>query len=193
MGGMLAMAAQATGVIDAPAIVTAASPFSFGMIPLYPPLMRSCIRLSAATGYRTIPIRLAGRILCAFLTAAVPGRQMYDLNLFRYLIKQAAINVPVETLLQALIWTKTRKFTDRTGKKDYLEQFGNIKAPVCLIFGSQDRIAPERTVEAGYYAVASRKKAIVSIAGGTHINMTAGKNARLISELARAWCCDTDD
>jgi len=193
MGGMLAMVAQAQGVIDAPAVITAASPFNFGMMPLYPPLMRTWVRLASLTGYKMVPIKVLGRILCSLLTAAVPGHRMGDLNLFRHLIKTAAINVPVETFLQALTWTKTRKLTDRTGKIDYLSTFPNIKTPVCLIYGSKDRVAPQRTVEAGYNAVSSRRKAIFSIPDGTHMNMTIGKNARLISEITRAWCCSDDE
>lgn len=193
MGGMLAMAAQAQGVIDAPAIITAASPFNFGMMPLYPPLMRTWVKAAAMTGYQMVPIKVLGRILCSLMTAAVPGERMKDLNLFRHLIKTAAVNVPVETFLQALTWTKTRKFTDRTGKLDYLSSFDNIRTPVCLIYGKKDRVAPQRSVEAGYNAVSSRRKAIYSIPDGTHMNMTIGKNARLISEMTRAWCCNEEE
>lgn len=193
MGGMLAMAAQATGVIDAPAIVTAGSPFSFGMIPLYPPLMRTWVRISALTGYRTVPIKLLGRILCSFMAAAVPARAAGDLNLFRYLIRTACVNVPVETFLQALTWAKTRRFTDNTGKIEYVQRFPEINTPVCLIYGSNDRIAPERAVETGYHAVSSRCKALVGIQNGTHMNMTTGLNARKISEIAHAWCNKDED
>ena len=189
MGGMLAMASQATGVIDAPAVVTAASPFSFGMIPLYPPLMRTWVRISALTGYRTVPIRLLGRILCSLMAATVPSTSAFDLNLFRELIKTACVNVPVETFLQALTWAKTRKFTDRTGTVDYLQKFSQITAPVCLIYGSHDRVAPSETVEVGYHAVNAKSKALVRIPEGTHINMTAGDNASKIAAITRAWCC----
>lgn len=192
MGGMLAMASQSHGIIDAPGIVTAASPFSFSMMPLYPPLMRTWVKISSLTGYRTVPIKLLGRMLCAFLTAAAPGERMHDLNLFRDLVKKAVVNVPVETFLQALTWTKTRKFSDRSGTKDYLSTFVDIRTPACLIYGSNDRVAPERTVEVGYKAISSKKKAIVSIPGGTHMNMTSGKNAKIISELTRAWCCNEE-
>lgn len=188
MGGMLAMAAKANGLIDPPAIVTAGSPFTFSMIPVYPPLMRTCVRLSALTGYRTVPVKLLGRILCAVMAATTPGQRMMDLNLFRYLIKTAAVNVPVETILQTLLWTKTRKFTDRTGKIEYLQRFPEITTPVCFIYGSNDRIAPENTVEVGYHAISSRYKALVKISGGTHMNMVSGANARKISEMANAWC-----
>lgn len=188
MGGMLAMAAQATGVIDAPALVTAGSPFSFGMIPLYPPLMRTWVRIAAFTGYRTVPIKLLGRILCSLMTASVPSSSAFDLNLFRHLIKTACVNVPVETFLQALTWAKTRRFSDRTGKIDYLQKFPAITAPVCLIYGSCDRIAPAHTVEAGYHKVNAKNRALVKIPDGTHLNMTVGKNARLIAAVTGAWC-----
>lgn len=188
MGGMLAMAAQATGVIDAPALITAGSPFTFGMIPLYPPLMRTWVRISALTGYRTVPIRLLGRILCAMMAATAPGRAAVDINLFRNLIKTACVNVPVETFLQALTWAKTRKFSDRNGENDYLQKFPAITTPVCLIYGSNDRIAPAHTVEAGYHAASSKNKALIGIQGGTHMNMTVGDNARKISAVADAWC-----
>lgn len=188
MGGMLAMAARALGVIDPPAIVAAASPFTFSMIPLYPPLMRTCVRLSTLTGYRTVPIKLLGRILCAVMAASAPCQAMFDLNLFRYLIKTSTVNVPVETILQTLLWTKTRKFTDRTGQNDYLKHFSEITTPACLIYGNKDRIAPENTVEVGYHAISSRYKALVKIPGGTHMNMTAGANARKISDITHAWC-----
>ncbi|GAB4270583.1 MAG: hypothetical protein Kow0029_07470 [Candidatus Rifleibacteriota bacterium] len=192
MGGMLAMASQATGVIDAPGIVTAASPFKFGMVPLYPPLMRTFVKFSTLTGYRTVPVKLLGRTLCLLMTAAAPRNRIPDLNIFRYLIKTASTNVPVETLLQALVWMKKRKFTNRTGKLDYLGMFKNIFEPVCMIYGSHDRIAPQRSVLPGYNAISSRRKLMVSISDGTHLNMTLGERAREIAEIAAAWCIDND-
>lgn len=188
MGGMLAMAAQSAGIIDAPAIITVASPFNFSFIPLYPPLMRTWVRFSGLTGYRTVPVRLLGRILCAFMASVKSSATMLDLNLFRHLVKTASVNVPLETILQALVWTKTRKFTDRTGKIDYLNRFSEIKTPVCMIYGSKDRIAPRYAVEAGFNAIKSIRKAFMEIAGGTHVNMISGENARKISELADRWC-----
>lgn len=193
MGGMLAMAAQATGVIDAPGVITAASPFTFAMIPLYPPLMRTWVRISSLTGYRTVPIRLLGRVLVALMAATVPGGSAFDLNLFRHLIKTACVNVPVETFLQALTWAKYRKFSDRTGQIDYLNRFSEISTPVCLIYGSDDRVAPRETVEAGFHAVSSKVKAVVGIQGGTHMNMTAGGNARKIAAITDAWCNHEDE
>jgi pimeloyl-ACP methyl ester carboxylesterase len=192
MGGMLAMAAQATGVIDAPAVITAASPFRFGTVPLYPPLMRTFVRLSAITGYRTVPIKVLGRALCALLTAAAPESKMNDLNLFRYLIKTASINVPVETFMQTLMWMKKRKFTDRKGKLDYTELFSRVKSPVCMIYGTHDVIAPQRAVKYGFEAVASAKKLMVSISDGTHMNMTIGRRAEDIARITAAWCCKED-
>lgn len=188
MGGMLAMAAQATGVIDAPAIITAASPFTFGNIPLYPPLMRTWVKISALTGYRTVPVRLLGRMLCSLLAAVTPARQAFDLNLFRFLLKSACVNVPVETFLQALTWAKTKKFSDRTGMNDYLPKLSAVQNSVCFIYGSKDRIAPEQSVEAGYQMVRSKNKALIGIAEGTHMNMTCGENARKIAEITNAWC-----
>lgn len=191
MGGMLAMAAQAAGVINAPSVITAASPFKYGLIPLYPPLLRTWVRISALTGYRTVPIKLLGRALCAGLTLVTPGRRekrIADLNLFRYLIRTSAVNVPVETFLQTLMWMKKRKFTDRSGQLDYLSTFANIKAPVCLLYGSNDVIAPEATIRAGYEAVSSRQKLMASIPDGTHMNMTMGDKAALIANIAAAFC-----
>lgn len=191
MGGMLAMAAQACGVIDAPGVLTAASPFKYGMIPLYPPLLRTWVKFSALTGYRTVPIKVLGRVLCAFLTFFTPGtreKRIADLNLFRYLIKTASVNVPVETFLQTLMWLKKRKFTDRTGKLDYLSLFAAIEAPVCLIYGANDVIAPAETVKAGYEAVSSQKKLMIGIAEGTHMNMCMGAKALQIAEIAAAFC-----
>lgn len=196
MGGMLAMAAQAAGVIDAPGIVTAASPFTYGMIPLYPPLLRTWVKISALTGYRTIPVRLYARLLCTFFFATVPvsnRRRIDELNLFRFLVRTTAVNVPVETFLQTLMWIKKRRFTDRTGEKDYLDTFKQIETPVCLIYGTHDLIAPEPTVRAGYNQVASQNKMIVSISDGNHMNMTAGAKAAEICALAAAWCVAGDD
>ncbi len=190
MGGMLSMAAQAAGIIDAPAVITAASPFKYGLIPLYPPLLRTWVRISALTGYRTVPIKVLGRVLCACLTTATPvtnRNRLADLNLFRYLIKTVAVNVPVETFLQTLTWLKKRKFTDRTGELDYLQTFHKITTPVCMIYGTHDLIAPKEAVQAGYDAVSSVKKLIISIADGTHLNMTAGHRARAIASIAETF------
>ena len=188
-GGMLAMAAQAHGVIDAPAIVTAGSPFSFPRIPIYPPLMKAWVAIASLTGYRTVPVKLGGRLLCVLFAAAAPPERVPDINLFRYLLKTATVNVPVETFVQALHWMRTRNFTDRSGTVNYTERFVNIHTPVCLIYGSADRIAPQSAVDAGYSAVSSPRKAIVGIPGGTHLSMTAGSQAAAISEIAHAWCC----
>jgi pimeloyl-ACP methyl ester carboxylesterase len=192
MGGMLAMAAQATGKINAPAIISAASPFNFGMIPLYPPLMRTAVKLSSLTGYKTIPVRVIGRMLASAFYLSSKKRQD-DLNLFRYLVKIASVNVPVETILQALMWTKKRKFTDRTGNKDYLELFDRIKTPVCMIYGTNDRIAPKPTIEVGFDRVGSGRKLMISISDGTHLNMTCGNKAEEISSIASAWCISKSD
>ncbi len=192
MGGMLAVTAQAHGIIDAPAIVTAGSPFSFEMVPLYPPLMRTWVRFSRLIGYHTVPIKVLGRMLCSIFTAVSPSKKMLDLNLFRYLIKNATVNVPVETFFQSLTWSKTRNFTDRTGKINYLSRLPDVKVPTCMIYGSDDRVAPERAVEKGYLALGARKKALFRIENGTHMNMTAGPKAKLVSEIARAWCCEND-
>lgn len=191
MGGMLAMVAQAHGIINAQAVVAAASPFKNGLIPLPPPLLRTWVRISALTGYRTVPIKILGRILCSVLTSLTPGtnkRRIDDLNLFRYLIRTAAVNVPVETFLQTLMWMKKQKFTDRTGKLDYLSDLANITTPVCLIYGTNDVIAPEEAVTAGYDKVSSQRKMVVSISEGTHMNMTAGVRAAQIAEVTAAFC-----
>ncbi|MBU1108652.1 MAG: alpha/beta hydrolase [Candidatus Riflebacteria bacterium] len=193
MGGMLAMAAQAQGIIDAPAIVTAGAPFSFPRIPIYPPLMRAWVKIASLTGYRTVPVKLLARLLCIVFAAAAPPERMHDINLFRYLIKTATVNVPVETFIQALNWMRTRNFTDRSGTINYPDHFANIHTPVCLIYGSDDRIAPQRSVDVGYAAVSSPRKAIVGIPGGTHLSMTVGPQAAAISELARAWCCKSEE
>ncbi len=187
MGGMLAMAAQATGVIDAAAIITVGSPFSFYEIPTYPPLMRIFVKFNRLTGYRTVPTRLLGRMLCAIFTATRPQEMQSDLNLFRYHVKNSTINVPVETFIQVLMWISKRSLTDRTGKIDYVEQFKNIKAPVCMIYGTQDRIAPKKLVESGYQAMATNKKLLVSVSDGTHLNMTSGRQAQKIAKIAAAW------
>lgn len=195
MGGMLAMAAQARGIIDAPAIITAASPFKYGMIRLYPPLLRTWVRISALTGYRTVPIKLLGRILCAILTFFTPGnrtKRIADLNMFRFLIRTASVNVPVETFLQTLMWLKKRQFCDRSGKLDYLSIFPQIRTPVCLIYGNTDLIAPEETIRAGYDSVGSIRKMMVSIPHGTHMNMTMGTKASLIADIAGAFCTGDD-
>ncbi|MGM0599856.1 MAG: alpha/beta fold hydrolase [Candidatus Rifleibacteriota bacterium] len=188
MGGMLAMTAQATGIIDAPAIVTAASPFKFYNLPLYPPLMRSFVRVSSLTGYRTVPIKITGRILCALLAVTSPPERTYDLNLFRFLIKNTTVNVPVETFLQALMWIKKRRFTNRDGSIDYLDYFKNIQSPACLIYGTNDRIAPEKLVKPGYDAVQAKRKLMVAISNGTHMNMTTGSKAAEIADIAASWC-----
>ncbi len=189
MGGMLAMAGQAHGIIDAPAIVTVGSPFSFPRIPVYPPLMRAWVKIASITGCRTVPVKLGGRLLCVLFAAAASPERMPDINLFRYMLKTATVNVPVETFVQALHWMRTRNFTDRSGSINYTERFVNIQAPVCLIYGSHDRIAPQSAVDTGYTAVSSSRKAMVGIPGGTHLNMTVGKKAEAISELVSAWCC----
>lgn len=193
MGGMLAMASQASGVIDSPGIITVASPFRFGMIPLYPPLMRTFVRFSTLTGYRTVPIKILGRILCSLMTAVAPHHRLNDLNFFRYLVKTSSINVPVETLLQTLMWMKKRRLTDRTGKIDYLDSFENITTPVCLMYGSNDIIAPERSVQVGYDKVKSMRKLMVSILDGTHMNMTIGTKAAEIAQIAAAWCVESEE
>jgi alpha-beta hydrolase superfamily lysophospholipase len=182
------MTAQAHGVIDAPGIVTAGSPFSFPYIPTHPPLMRAWVAIASLTGYRTVPVKLGGRLLCVLFSAAASPKRRPDINLFRYLLKTATVNVPVETFVQALHWTRTRNFTDRSGSIDYLSRFVNIHTPVCLIYGSADRIAPKRAVDAGYTAVSSVRKAIVGIPGGTHLSMTVGSQAAAISDIANAWC-----
>ena len=188
MGGMLAMTAQATGVTDAPALISVASPFKFYNLPLYPPLMRTFVKFSTITGYRTVPIKITGRILCSLFAATNPPEKIHDTNLFRFLIKNTTVNVPVETFLQVLMWIKKRKLTNRNGKIHYLDLFKNIQAPACMIYGTNDRIAPEKLVQPGYEALGSPRKLMAAISNGTHMNMTTGSKAAEIAEIAASWC-----
>jgi esterase/lipase len=95
--------------------------------------------------------------------------------------------VPVETFIQVLMWISKHSLTDKTGKTDYVEQFKNIKVPICLIYGNQDRIAPEKLVESGYRALATKQKQLVAIKNGTHLNMTGGRQAQKIAKIAASW------
>jgi pimeloyl-ACP methyl ester carboxylesterase len=135
-----------------------------------------------------VPIKITGRILCSLLAVTNPIEKKYDTNLFRFLIKNTTVNVPIETFLQVLMWIKKRKLTNRDGKIDYLDQFKNIKTPACMIYGTNDRISPEKLVKPGYDALGSKRKLMAAISDGTHMNMTTGSKAGEIAEITASWC-----
>lgn len=188
MGGMLAMTAQARQTIDAPAIVAVASAFRFKKIPLYPTLMKWAVKTAMLTGQRTMPVKLGGRVLGALFTLFESSGNAHDLALFRNLVKTTCINVPVETFKQSLAWIRTTNLCNRTGTYYYLDDFHRIKTPTCFIYGSRDRIAPMSAVKEGFDASGSRRKAFYEIAGGGHLSMARGEQARKISQMVKAWC-----
>jgi pimeloyl-ACP methyl ester carboxylesterase len=187
MGGMLAAAAQALGLIDAPRLMFLGSPLDFPAIPFYPPIMNLVLAIAAKIGLRRIPIRLAARILLIVFGFQKRNSGKNDLQIFRVLARKAAVDVPTETLAQAVRWVNTRMFCDSSGKRNYLSELKSIKVPVIFVAGEADRIAPPRSLKVGYEIVSSVHRHFVLIPGATHFELIAGPHLYETAKIAISW------
>ena len=188
MGGMLTMAAQATGKIDAPGVAAVASPFLYSGIPFYPTFMGIYTKIADFLNYRRVPIKLIGRLLCFCFSLMTrnPSRQ-HQLKLFRLFVRKASVDVPIETIHQALIWAISGQLLSRDSKINYREEMIKITSKSCFIAGDKDIIATPEAVKEGYLAVNSSQKVYRILPGGDHMTLAAGKNARQVAKIIKEW------
>lgn len=178
MGGMMALTAQALGIIDAPTIFIVASPFKFFEMPLYPTITRFYVR----TGIPITPSKLFGRLLTVFFSLMSPPQSQKHINLLRTYVKESVISVPLATIEQTSMWLQSRKFLSRDGHTHYLEYLPQVTTDCCFIAGKEDRIAPKEAVKAGYDAISSNIKKFV-MSGGTHISLASGNHSKKVVEI----------
>jgi len=136
---------------------------------------------------KRIPIRLGARLLYFYFLYKVRETRNRNLDLFHLLARRAGVDIPVETLKQAYLWVTTKRFCDRTGTWDYLEELSAIAIPVLFAAGERDRIAPPGAVEPGYNRVASSDRRFVTIPGITHLDFVGGDGLLKTAEIARNW------
>lgn len=187
LGGMLALLAQARGLIDAPALVLVATPLLFPAIPFYPPLMRRVYAIARRLGWPRIPTRFLGRLLIWVFAGGRPSRVGPELRLFHAQIQAAGVDVPPALLGQAAAWVETGRWVDRTGRHDYFDELAGVTVPALFIAGGRDRIAPPAVVQRGYEAVASSHRACVVIPDGTHLTLANGPLAGEVAANATRW------
>lgn len=190
MGGMLALLAQARGLIAAPALVLVATPLVFPAIPFYPPLMRRVFTLARRIGLPRIPTRFLGRLLIWLFASGRPSRIGPDLRLFHAQIRAAGVDVPPALLGQATAWVETGRLCDRTGTHDYLDELANVTVPTLFIAGGNDRIAPPAVVRRGFEAVASRHRECLVIPDGNHLTLANGPLAAEVAASVTRWVAE---
>ncbi|NLI76295.1 MAG: alpha/beta hydrolase [Candidatus Riflebacteria bacterium] len=187
MGGMLALLAQARGLIAAPALVLLAVPVAFPAIAFYPPLMRRVYDLARRWGWPRIPTRLLGRLVIWLFAGGRPSRIGPGLRLFHAQIRGAGVDVPPATLGQATAWVETGRFCDRTGRRDLLSELGGVAVPALFLAGSADRIAPPEVMRRGFETVSSAVRRFEVIAGGDHLNLVNGPLAAEVAMWVTRW------
>ncbi len=187
MGGMLALLAQARGLIAAPALVALAVPVAFPGIPFYPPVMRRVYDLARRWGWPRIPTRLLGRLVIWVFAGGRPSRIGPGLRLFHAQIRGAGIDVPPATLGQATAWVETGRFCDRTGRRDLLPELGRVTAPTLFLAGSGDRIAPPEVMRRGFETVSAAVREFQVVAGGDHLNLVNGPLAAEVAGRVIRW------
>lgn len=187
LGGMLALLAQARGLIAAPALVLVATPLLFPAIPFYPPLMRRVYAVARRLGWPRIPTRFLGRLLIWVFAGGRPSQIGPELRLFHAQIRAAGVDVPPALLGQAAAWVGTGRWSDRTGRHDYFDELAGVTVPTLFIAGGRDRIAPPAVVQRGYAAVASSHRACVVIPDGTHLTLANGPLASDVAAAVTRW------
>ncbi len=187
MGGLLVLLAQARGIIKAPTIIALGSPQLFPDVPFYPALMRKVLAVANALGTRRVPIRFLARLVFWFFWKSRSDKDAAGLRLFHHLIRKVGVDVPIETLKQTVAWIDAGRFTDRTGKADYLSELREITVPILAIAGGNDRIAPPATVEPVVRLARSEKKEFVVIPGANHISLCAGDHAAPTAAVVKRW------
>lgn len=187
MGGMLALLAQARGLIAAPALVSLAVPVAFPAIPFYPPLMRRVYDLARRWGWPRIPTRFLGHLVIWLFAGGRPSRIGPGLRLFHAQIRGAGVDVPPATLGQATAWVETGRFCDRTGRQDLLAELAWVTVPTLFLAGSGDRIAPPEVMRRGFETVSSAVRGFQVIAGGDHLNLVNGPLAAEVAGRVTHW------
>ncbi len=187
MGGMVAMTAQALGIIDSPGLVAVASPFKFLNIPLYPTLIRYYLKFAGSIGFNVVPVSVAGRILSSLFNLTKDPARQRQIAIFRLYVTRASRTVPVETFMQVMQWIRYGDLRDRTGRTCYVNELKKIDSPTFFICGRKDLVALPSAVRAGYDASGAQKKRFMIIENGNHMNLAYGSKAKFISGEIANW------
>lgn len=187
MGGMLALLAQARGLISAPALVIMASPFWFPNIPFYPELMRRVYYVASKLGLPRIPTRFLGHLAIWYFARGCPSKNDADLRLFHALIRGSGVDIPPALLKQLINWVDTGRLCDRSGQYDYTSELASVTAPTLFIAGENDRIAPPLVVRRAFESVSSSTKEIAVIRRGNHLNLVNGPTAAEVATIVYCW------
>ena len=188
LGGILALIAQAYGLIDSPRIALVASPFRFSKIHLYPELMTSFQKMARLLGLKRVPIKFLARLLIWFWTLSTrdAGRKS-DLQHFKGYTLQTGVDIPVEELLQTSLWMKHGEIVNRCGERGYLEKLREVKAPVCFVAGEVDSIATVAGVRAGFDAVGAKEKKFHIVSEAHHVGFLHGPEMIPTLNVIRDW------
>jgi pimeloyl-ACP methyl ester carboxylesterase len=160
------------------AIVTLGSPVAF---PHRPGLKAFAALTSPLFALPVIPLRLATRV--AALTGLPPeplGSWLVNpKNLEQRVIRQAIYNVSADVFggvaKQIARWTATGKFDSNTGF-DYRAGMAAVRAPVLLIAGTEDKLAPVDAVLAAKRVLGGPVEERI-VRGAGHGDLTVGLNA----------------
>jgi alpha-beta hydrolase superfamily lysophospholipase len=144
-GGLLPLA-HLTRSPEAPiaGIVALGSPFSFEpqqglrrFVELVEPLLRFEVAPLAMMAKAAIPIGLPPEPVGAYLL----NRENVDGDVIRQALRSLVSDVPHGVLKQFVRWVRTGRVDGEDGF-DYLEHLGRVRAPVLLVAGVKDLLAP---------------------------------------------------
>lgn len=192
MGGMLAYAylGAARGE-HIRRLVTLGSPVRFNAHPhgrrLVPP--RLLVALAARLQYT--PFRALALLVAPLMLRRVPYRITravrpwnYSTPMLRAVMANSFGDVPTGVTMQFIRWINEGTFNSNDGRLDYDAGLRDIRAPMLVIVGSRDRLAPAKVARQAFDQSGSAEKKLLEIGRATgagreydHLDLVLGGHA----------------
>jgi pimeloyl-ACP methyl ester carboxylesterase len=203
LGGLVSYLAAAGPLADRVAgVVTLGSPVRFK----YRPLFLRGVRLGTLLAWpRTFHQRVLSLTLAPFLGRVTLPLSDIVINprhvppaLQRKIYAQVISSIGRRVLLQFEDWLTHDAFRSRDGSIDYRGWLGELRAPVLILGGSRDQLAPPEVVRTAHELVGAKDKTLVVFGRQTgfgeeygHGDLIFGTGApREVFPLLRSWLED---
>lgn len=191
LGGLLGYGyAAKKGGVGLAGLATIGAPVTFGHRAQEP--MKGLLKLQESPTWRRLFLSLNGPFLGKFLVPLLPklealfyNRDNLDSDAKEKLLAGALVEINQGVLDQLLLAIKRGEFVSASGDFSYRRSLGKIDAPVLLVGGEADKLAPPETIETVRRGVGSKErtvrifgpKAKDSVAYG-HIDLILGPKAK---------------
>jgi pimeloyl-ACP methyl ester carboxylesterase len=207
MGGMLAYAYLGAGRgARVRRLVTIGSPVRFADHPhgrrLVPP--RPLVALAGRLHYT--PFRALALVVAPLMLRRVPYRVTravrpwnFSTPMLRAVMANSFGDVPTGVTMQFIRWINEGTFNSNDGRRDYDAGLADIRAPMLVIVGSRDRLAPPAVARHAFERSGSAEKEFLEVGRATgagreydHLDLVLGEHApdevfpRVVDWLARA-------